>query len=685
MKYPLILLVVIFFASITSAQKTEDLEEWVNSVEIAFPEIYQSKEGSNLRSGSHKYDLIRYNLLSDKYFVPIFGKPFDEISELRRKKISLKLRGLERKRVAKSNDLKYPWAKRLDWYMWGVFNQSGAYNQSVEEVKALRTLRQTYKETIQMLNSDNISFDFLAGEERQVASKYKKLLPNEVTSLELLIKNRKERIANRTLLAQAEELKSLDNSYSSLVKFNNFSNKYSILFSNASTDVRKQVNAQLEAQIILALGHNAKLETERLSEMDVSELNTFSDSFNKKYRQFARYEEVKAVNAQIQRAKISQVISQLNRLEQQVAAAQNIQDLTILEQQFLSLINQSNNSQIAGLARKIENRKEAIRKTARQRLAQEEQARKLAEARAVQRHGFSNFNTSRLNNEELVEGFFRGNFVDIPFNRDELTFASLIEAYMYTYAKSCQGSLPVNRVQIMEDVCKTERVTTNGWGVETDRQCVEWVKRGTGLYADPNLYSAYNIIEGIAARDQFKNAWKLIMDMAQSNSARAINELAIEAQSFQKDMQQLIMQNGCENKALKRFEENLIQFAKNEAPIQLSGVTESRIADFSIIPQDMTRLAEDLVALNSRTWTFRYIRNSVSNVNVVSRDSQNRPKKISATYLFEGFSGRQQDVVQITFKEGVPDCIYFPNYSTDCRTPDRQVVADYLAGKYSNK
>lgn len=38
--------------------------------------------------------------------------------------------------------------------------------------------------------------------------------------------------------------------------------------------------------------------------------------------------------------------------------------------------------------------------------------------------------------------------------------------------------------------------------------------------------------------------------------------------------------------------------------------------------------------------------------------------------------------VTITFKEGLPDCIYYLNFSSNCETPDRRIVADFVEGRY---
>jgi hypothetical protein len=95
-------------------------------------------------------------------------------------------------------------------------------------------------------------------------------------------------------------------------------------------------------------------------------------------------------------------------------------------------------------------------------------------------------------------------------------------------------------------------------------------------------------------------------------------------------------------------------------------------------------LVEDLVAEHSRTWVMnRYISGTVGGVSVTSRDSKGRPAKLSAGYMFvHGFTGRTQGSVNVTFSDGLPECMYFHDYPITCRTPSREIVSKYSEGGY---
>ena len=146
--------------------------------------------------------------------------------------------------------------------------------------------------------------------------------------------------------------------------------------------------------------------------------------------------------------------------------------------------------------------------------------RRLAEEKAWSKLGAV---TKGLRNEALIRSFIKGDFLNIPFNRDEIIFGEMITTYMYARARDCKSALPANRVMIYEDKCATEKVTKDGYGWEISRVCVEWVPVPTGLYADPEVYKAYELISKIIDRDALKNVGKLFMQMTQGNSFGAGN------------------------------------------------------------------------------------------------------------------------------------------------------------------
>jgi len=99
-----------------------------------------------------------------------------------------------------------------------------------------------------------------------------------------------------------------------------------------------------------------------------------------------------------------------------------------------------------------------------------------------------------------------------------------------------------------------------------------------------------------------------------------------------------------------------------------------------------TRLVDDLIAENSQGWMLnRYVRGSASGVTVSSRDTLGRPAKIVGNYLFDGSKGRSRGSVTVQFSDGLPQCVFFFDFPTTCRTPSRRIITTYENGRYQEQ
>lgn len=99
--------------------------------------------------------------------------------------------------------------------------------------------------------------------------------------------------------------------------------------------------------------------------------------------------------------------------------------------------------------------------------------------------------------------------------------------------------------------------------------------------------------------------------------------------------------------------------------------------------QNWTKLIDDLVADQARTWAFnRYQQGSISGVTVLSKDNQGRPAIIKADYLYSGFGGNSKGWVKITFANGLPEGIYFFDFPNNRKTPSSSIIATYAQGRY---
>jgi hypothetical protein len=92
---------------------------------------------------------------------------------------------------------------------------------------------------------------------------------------------------------------------------------------------------------------------------------------------------------------------------------------------------------------------------------------------------------------------------------------------------------------------------------------------------------------------------------------------------------------------------------------------------------------EDLVSDQASRWVLnRYISGSVTGVTVTSLDDQGRPARMSARYKFDGYRGRMDGSVNVSFFDGLPECMYFFDTPSACKTPNRRIVSSYAEGAY---
>jgi hypothetical protein len=293
-----------------------------------------------------------------------------------------------------------------------------------------------------------------------------------------------------------------------------------------------------------------------------------------------------------------------------------------------------------------------------------------------------------LQNEGTLTSLYRGDFVKIGFDRDELSFVDMYGQYLLSFGRQCSAYLPANKVEMTRQRCTAEMVTRNGYGVEVSRYCSNWVTEGIGVYADPEMYSVKTQLDRLAAGDAMRHVGKMLTQRDPIAGAMA---MVGNAQAIKADMEDVVQQNGCASAGLKRFEENLRLFALNKQPIRLgeTGPRLSAIAPLPGIPfrdQNYTKLIEDLVSEHSKTWAMnRFLHGSVGSVSVTSRDPQGRPAKVVANYIYDGFSGRSQGSVSVNFTDGLPECMYFHDFPATCRTPNRLIVASYSDGAYQEK
>ncbi|HEY4379531.1 MAG TPA: hypothetical protein VGN01_04240 [Acidobacteriaceae bacterium] len=308
----------------------------------------------------------------------------------------------------------------------------------------------------------------------------------------------------------------------------------------------------------------------------------------------------------------------------------------------------------------------------------------------------AHFSAAGLNNEDDLVRIYSGDFPSIHLDRASMEFMLIISSYMEDFARDCKQFLPPNKVEIMTQVCEGSNTYTYspdgqhdiyGNRIDTTPSCYPHTV-GTGLYADPQLYAA---VQDVSAKAQLKMIGGMLGVTKGKDGGTVPNLLSMPAQLTDQlvavgtEMETVIHTNTCGSPGLKNFQSNLIRFANAEAPIKYAGAVVS--APIAVLPgvrdADFTRLLDDLVSENARGWMMnRYQPGSISDP-IVSHDPSGSPLRIMARYSFSGAQGRQQGRVTLSFKDGVPECLYFSDSPDSCRVPSTRIISAYQKNAYA--
>ncbi|WP_209332259.1 hypothetical protein [Lunatimonas salinarum] len=338
-----LLLVSISIFNVLHAQNCKKLDEWTQSVELEFPDI----DFKQLKIGSETHDRIKYNLLSDKYFIPVFNEPFDKISKSKKKQIAHRINQCRPKlKVGGGNaTILKPRESvgRLSHYMGQVFLQENSYKVAVQHIQEMRSIRMGYDQTIMALNSEILTFSELNDYKSLLNSEYKILMDSELVYLSNLIEQQEFELANKTLLAKSQSLLGLEKSLFTLQKLLKFKLDYADLFLKAEISVKQQADQIInkktnEVLNSLILVEMDKVENIVLNENGIDQINDLYSLANDNYHFFRDHDLIKKLFAEIEWKK-TQIVSDISEsIILKIKKSQDIWELKQIEETYLSSV-----------------------------------------------------------------------------------------------------------------------------------------------------------------------------------------------------------------------------------------------------------------------------------------------------------------------------------------------------------
>ena len=319
------------------------------------------------------------------------------------------------------------------------------------------------------------------------------------------------------------------------------------------------------------------------------------------------------------------------------------------------------------------------------RLAAEEKADKAALQRGE--INTSSLKLANLTNAAAFRALYVGDFAHTGMQRTNVVFVDAFDGYLQKFGGACKESLPADKVEMSEPECvrSVERTVTKGYAVlSRAEECVEWGRRPLGVYSDPQAFAAKVKLEGLAQSNGFRDFLSMLKtpDPLASATGQMGNMVASEL-SLQRDIPQLIAENGCGSKALARLQENLTRFANGDDPIHIAGYSTKATQTPRAQDLDVRGIADDLIQANAAGWFFNHYSGLESAAVDGSLDADGRPRHILATYNQEGITSSGS--VDIAFVDGVPSCLYFADDPSNCKPPSPSVVKRYEQGEYRRK
>jgi hypothetical protein len=293
--------------------------------------------------------------------------------------------------------------------------------------------------------------------------------------------------------------------------------------------------------------------------------------------------------------------------------------------------------------------------------------------------------TDTLNYGDDVKRIYAGDFEHVTFKPDSTEFGLMVGGYMGEYSESCDRYLPKDKVEIMRQECATEQVTRNGYGTEVSRSCISWRTVGTGLYADPQVYSLQKRLDAGMAAGMMDSMFKG-MSQRGGDPAGGMKQMTDVAVYVKQDMSHFVDDNGCASPATMRFQANMLHYGRGEQPIRMAGAAEAMASSATSLAkgQDYKKLVDDLIAAESRAWMMnRYVQGSVQ-VSAVQRDGGGEPREIDAGYGFQMMGNPGAGRVRVAFENGTPACLYFSDFPTTCRAPSPGVLSAYKRNQYAD-
>ena len=343
-----------FWAAKKTEEKVFSLYKWSEKLWQEHPEL-TIKDIKGLQSSYRIKDQTVFKIFRDDNFVPVFGKPFDQLSEKEKTALMKELGDLFGK--TRSTYVKFQKNENksflylLPWqydFLKAAFSPCSGYRKGVctetvmNAIEQQRTSKQKYQQMLAQLRTNpNLELKKLDAYKSTVNSSAAYLWPSEQQKVLGLVAEKQGPAAEKALRAEATPLLNGPDTYQNLKAVEQLAGSYT--FSKASEQLQREIGAQIKekcASIRATLAHNelAKLDKIAQSKNDpigqlISWHNTFCRQFDCNKNRFDNSITM-VLNKEIQIRK-QLVVSNKTAIAREIKNATSTSGLTRLRNKYL--------------------------------------------------------------------------------------------------------------------------------------------------------------------------------------------------------------------------------------------------------------------------------------------------------------------------------------------------------------
>lgn len=365
-----------FFLPFLKSQDCNDLESWGKLLEAEFPGVNLG----SIRSGSAQSNRMLFNLYSDKYFLPISSKPYDELSPRSRQASASRLKRCQRKKTNLQAGTKL-W---LNYFGTGPLANEREAPLVAQRVGELRVLRKRYDGILKDLRSGDMEYLEVQRLKQVVGREFALLLPSEISSMVDALAAVGTELADKSLLAKATKLEKIAPNLALVARLSAFARVNAALYQASTPATRSKaesiVSQKLDETLAVVLAEErTRLEAISLTDPDaLKDYFLFDKRIREIYSETMSHARVKQLMKLANARKTTYIAGQRSALETEIDGATTEKSLLDL-MNFLDKLEKGNPDVVA-LQQRTNERLVSVRNQ----LQREAQARQVAENKRQQ-------------------------------------------------------------------------------------------------------------------------------------------------------------------------------------------------------------------------------------------------------------------------------------------------------------